>query len=293
MPEIDDERDVLDMTTSDVLASHSDGIGASLRQERVRRQQSVAEVSQETGLPQWMVKGLEAEELSLEDAQNKAYLRIYAREVGLDAESLLRNLDDGRGEPPEPMASLSGPVEDEHPAPPPPPRLPTPRPAVLLGLGLSAAVAALLGVLVWGGERAAEVPAPPAATSEEVPTAPPEEPEQTDTVVDDEPDPGPDPDAMAARAPADTRVQVLHNGDAAAAEEVAATLEGLGYGEVRMDSTLAEIDRTTILYVEGWEAEAEALHSRDDRFAAVEPNAEYTADVDLHIEVGPDWAGAE
>lgn len=294
MPPSHDEEDPFAMPGSDTLDAGTTRAGENLRQERIQRRDSLADVSREVGLPMWVVEGLETGALSLDDAQNKAYLRIYARELGLDAESLLRDLDhdpDSR----EPLTSLGphSPLEEDGGGPT---ALPLPSARLLMGLALAAAVGALLGVLVWSGPPGVEVTAPtPSAPEEptvgEEPTVP-EEPTTDEGPTTDE-DLGPDADAPAVRPPEQTRVQVLHNGDEAAADEVTATLEALGYSEIAVDTTLSEQERTTVYYVEGWEGEAELLRTHDERFAEVEANEDYTADADLHIVVGQDWTSGE
>ena len=95
----------------------------------------------------------------------------------------------------------------------------------------------------------------------------------------------------AARDPSETSVQVLDaGGGSSAASDVAAVLGDLGYDVVAINSSRVDYDVTTVLYTSGNDAEAEALHARDDRFAATEPNERLSEGVDLHVVVGPDWA---
>lgn len=96
----------------------------------------------------------------------------------------------------------------------------------------------------------------------------------------------------AARDPSETSVQVLDaGGGSSAASDVAAVLADLGYDVVAINSSRVDYDVTTVLFTSGNEAEADALHARDDRFAATEPNERLSEGVDLHVVVGPDWAG--
>lgn len=75
-------------------------IGDALRQQRVRGQQTVAEAAKAAGLPKRLLIELESGAVPPEDSQALAYLRIYARHLGLDAEELLRrNHRNGNGRP--------------------------------------------------------------------------------------------------------------------------------------------------------------------------------------------------
>lgn len=67
-------------------------IGDALRQQRFRRQQTVSEAARASGLPKRMLIGFESGAGPLHGTQELAYLRIYARYLGLDAEELLRSL---------------------------------------------------------------------------------------------------------------------------------------------------------------------------------------------------------
>ncbi|MEX0658083.1 MAG: helix-turn-helix domain-containing protein [Egibacteraceae bacterium] len=75
-------------------------IGDALRQRRVRGQQTASEAARASGLPEGLLTGFESGAVSLDDTQNLAYLRIYARYLGLDAEELLRSLRYRDGRPP-------------------------------------------------------------------------------------------------------------------------------------------------------------------------------------------------
>lgn len=96
----------------------------------------------------------------------------------------------------------------------------------------------------------------------------------------------------AARDPSETSVQVLDAGGGSdAANDVAEVLGDLGYDVVAINPSRVDYDVTTVLYTSGNDAEAEALHARDDRFSATEPNERLSEGVDLHVVVGPDWTG--
>lgn len=94
----------------------------------------------------------------------------------------------------------------------------------------------------------------------------------------------------AARAPEETSVQVLDaGGGSGAASDVADVLADLGYDVVAVNPSRADYDVTTVLYTRDNDAEAEALHARDERFAQTAPNERLSEGVDLHVVVGPDW----
>lgn len=96
----------------------------------------------------------------------------------------------------------------------------------------------------------------------------------------------------AARDPEATTVQVLDaGGGSTATNEAADILREMGYDVVAINSSRTEYPITTVLYTEGNEAEAEALPARDERFAETAPNERLSEGVDLHVVVGPDWAG--
>ena len=96
----------------------------------------------------------------------------------------------------------------------------------------------------------------------------------------------------AARDPEETTVQVLDaGGGSSATNEAADALREMGYDVVAINSSRTDYPTTTVLYTEGNEAEAEALPARDERFAETAPNERLSEGVDLHVVVGPDWAG--
>lgn len=96
----------------------------------------------------------------------------------------------------------------------------------------------------------------------------------------------------AARDPEATTVQVLDaGGGSTATNEAADILREMGYDVVAINSSRTDYPVTTVLYTEGNEAEAEALPARDERFAETAPNERLSEGVDLHVVVGPDWAG--
>lgn len=96
----------------------------------------------------------------------------------------------------------------------------------------------------------------------------------------------------AARDPEETTVQVLDaGGGSTATDEAADVLREMGYDVVAINSSRTDYPTTTVLFTEGNEAEAEALPARDDRFAETAPNERLSEGVDLHVVVGPDWAG--
>lgn len=300
-------------------------IGDTLREQRVRRGQSPAEAARDAGVPADMLAGLEAGTLSSEDVTTRAFLRMYARYLDLDAEALLGHLEAAAGAPP--AAGAEGGLVADAPAGRPRRRRRRVVVAVLVVL-LLAVAAGVAAMVVLGTGRLPSVrliaPAAPAGDegsgaaggeaepaplgseatgdADQPPTAAPpgdiDEVEGRDRTDDagtpaDGEEPG-DADQLTARPPEDTRVQVLHN-DAAPAviADVRAVLEALGYPVVQVNAARTPFDRTTVYYVDGWQAEAEALAVHDERFAAVEPNERFSSDVDLHVAVGPDWPAGE
>jgi hypothetical protein len=94
----------------------------------------------------------------------------------------------------------------------------------------------------------------------------------------------------AAGPPESTTLQVLDAGGGRERRyEAAAALSALGYQVVSTASAHQGVLRTTIWYTSGNEAKARALQARDPRFTYIAPSAGLSAQVDLHILVGPDW----
>lgn len=225
------------------------------RSQRERLGQSRVAAAAAARLPADVPGGLESGELSLEDAATLAYVRIYARYLGLDAEDLLRDCavdapadqdwDGSTGRPPSATRQRVVPA-----------RVP---PAIVLGVGLLCL--ALAAGLLWGGLDGlggsggsvdVRLGAP---TSSPVPDTAGGDTAGGDTALEDrggsaEPDAGEEGDGddalgddaagddvaalgaaatLPGRVPEETRVQILHHGsDRAAADEVRAVLEALG-----------------------------------------------------------------
>ena len=137
----------------------------------------------------------------------------------------------------------------------------------------------------------------PAAEDEEPPPEEPEDEAPAEEEPEEEEDPGlTEEEAQelidAARDPAATSVQVLDaGGGSTATADVADVLSELGYDVVAINPSRANYDVTTVLFTAGNEAEAEAVRARDGRFAETAPNERLSDGVDLHVVVGPDWAG--
>jgi LytR cell envelope-related transcriptional attenuator len=122
-----------------------------------------------------------------------------------------------------------------------------------------------------------QITAPPPSPSEEPVAA--SEPPATETPVE------------TTEAPRSTiTVQVLDAvGSGTQAEEAAQVLRDLGYEVVVVNPTPRRVEATTVMFSTGHEADAEALREADDRFAKIKPNADFNADVNLHVLVGPDF----
>lgn len=292
-------------------------VGAALRQERVRQGRTHADVAQELGVPKATVVDLEEGNLAA-GVRAQAYVRVYARTLGLDAEELLRRLaveQDAVGTGPVGTASGGAPA----PGPPAPPavqplganvqgsgrrktdgRRRRLRVALLAGLGLlAAAVGAGVVLLASGSGRDAPTPENDGASPSRAGLPPAHAVQETagrapaDRTPADRLDAG-DGAARAVtppgRSPAQTTVQVLHAGaDDAVVGEVTRTLEALGYRVVLVSPARLALDATTVYYVEGWDAEAAGLRARDPRFVETAPNPGFAADVGLHVAIGPDW----
>lgn len=265
----------------------------TLRSQRERLGQSRATAAAATKLPDHVPAALESGELPLEDATTLAYVRIYARHLGLDAEELLRDcavdepfdVDDGpmlRQPPGRRRGLRAG-------------RVPLAFVLGILGLGCLIFAASLVRGDAGGP---VEVQLGPSASPEATGTdgadaaAPAVAPDAADTARSQAP--APDPAAsLAARAPQETRVQLLHHGGIAQAtvDEVHAVLQSLGYQVIHVNALTTAVGQTSVQAVEGWMAEAQALRQRDPRFGNVEPNQVFSTEVDLHVIIGTDWPG--
>jgi hypothetical protein len=165
--------------------------------------------------------------------------------------------------------------------------------AVGLAVGFTLALARVpfpVGSQASGGP--AVIAPAPTATPRDLPDE--EEPTPLDTVSIR-------PDASASTAPSsapspelqpasETTVQVLDGvNDPERLDDVVATLRALGYEVVATNPAARNYDVTTVLYSQGHEAEAEALRTRDPRFAELAVNENLSETVDVHVVVGRDW----
>lgn len=304
------------------IASMS-SVQETLRSRRERLGQSRATAAAATKLPDHVPAALESGELPLDDATTLAYVRIYARHLGLDAEELLRDCADDA-----PFDVDDGPMLRQ----PPGRRRGLRAGRVPLGF--------VLGIVGLGCLVAASIVRGDAGGPVEVQLGPSASPDATGTdegsgrsaagaddsrsgsgTDDDgerseEPDgadaaaaaaaasgaadtagsqaPAPDPAAsLPGRAPQETRVQLLHHGGIAQAtvDAVHAALQSLGYQVTHVNALTTPVRQTSVQAVEGWMVEAEALRQRDPRFANVEPNQVFSTEVDLHVIIGTDWPG--
>lgn len=229
-------------------------VGRTLRAERLRQGRTVAGVAASTEASEGALYDLEEGRLPLEDARTRAYVRLYARHLELDAEELLRGLTPSASAGPGTASTAERAGRADRPRHVRKRRrLARPgRRTGLAALGFLAAVAAGAAVAVLaGGEgeptvqltappspasssRAAEVtrpvrtPAPPDPSPEPAPDAPPAAEQDAaspdddaadragqDAPEGDEPqDDEPAGDEPAALPPEETQVQVLH-GDVA------------------------------------------------------------------------------
>jgi hypothetical protein len=137
----------------------------------------------------------------------------------------------------------------------------------------------------------------PAATAEPEAapqaTAPAGEPgQETSPEPTEEPTEDPAELLAAARPPRETSVQVLDaGGGSQAMQTAAAALRDLGYNVVNTTSSRSHVDRTTVWWSEGNEAEARALRAREARVRDVDRNQRLNEGVNLHVLVGDDWGG--
>jgi transcriptional regulator with XRE-family HTH domain len=94
-----------------------------------------------------------------------------------------------------------------------------------------------------------------------------------------------------ARPPEQTSVQILAKpGASAEAEQAGARLDDLGYYVVVTNQLQLPYDKTTVLYTDGYQAEAKALKAREVRIKTVEPNTGFSDEVFLHLVVTQDWS---
>lgn len=98
-------------------------IGDSLRRTRVRQGLTPAEAGHALGLSKWTLTGLEDGSLPLDDVRNRAYLRVYARHLGVEVEGFLRSLDSADASGGLPRGGHPATGEDPPPAPRPRRRL--------------------------------------------------------------------------------------------------------------------------------------------------------------------------
>lgn len=98
-------------------------IGDDLRLTRVRQGRTPAEAAHAFGLPKWTLAGLEDGSLPLDDVRNRAYLRVYARHLGVEVEGFLRSLDSADASGGLPRGGQLATGDDPPPAPRPRRRL--------------------------------------------------------------------------------------------------------------------------------------------------------------------------
>lgn len=92
----------------------------------------------------------------------------------------------------------------------------------------------------------------------------------------------------AAKAPAETTVQVLDAGGGnAAVDAVVSALEAIGYDIIAINDSSRDVTVTTVYFTDGNEPQAEALRARDPRFQEIEPNQGLSDGVDIHVLVAP------
>lgn len=130
-------------------------IGETLRRERTHRGLTPEEAAEAVDLPTPTVVGLESATLPLDAVGPRASLRIYARSLGVDAETLLRRLEDGDRSAPHQAA----PVGAERAASPPGASSGagvTSRPQwpALVGVAVLGAMLSVAGVLWWAPHSA-------------------------------------------------------------------------------------------------------------------------------------------
>lgn len=171
---------------------------------------------------------------------------------------------------------------------------------VMIGTALVASLAAtLIAGLLWAynpEEGSGLQFLPDTIPLAEEPTATPApEPTPTPTTLEPSPEPTPtvDPGELIAAAaePSATTVQVLDAGGGSQATQaaVAVLVEELGYQVINVTSSRTDVERTTLWYSDGHEAEALALRARDGRFGEAAPNERLNEGTNVHVLVGPDW----
>lgn len=312
----------------------SANVGQRLRHAREARGLSLDEAAEASGVAavswlQSLERGDPAELAG--QARLLAWLRVYARFLGLDAEALLRRVTAAVGA----EGGVPGPWDAPLEVPAPDGRRHRWRRPAIVGVTAVLVLLAAAGVTaVVRGDAGAGVglvdllgeepslllsPSPdPAPASEPAPAAgstPGSEPSGRGPATPRAPavstfgsEPSPPPsaaspsasseatgagDGLPGRAPSDTRVQLL-DGTAGTLPVAAAerALAELGYDIVLVEALTGPVRGSYVYYTEGWETEARSLSRRDPRFSSVAPDPGLTADVDLHVVMGTDWAAA-
>jgi cytoskeletal protein RodZ len=281
-------------------------VGVQLRHARERRGLEVDEAADATGVSATRIRVLEGEGDPAgwaADSRMLAALRVYARQLGLESEPMVRAAWRAASEQWKPPAARVAPLL---PGPAYPHRQPGRRRQLFAGLAVVAVLLVGAGAVVADMVNDDEPAGTDADDSTEEAGGSPTDPESEPT-PDGEADAGtpeevtaedgaPAADAtdddLPGRPPQDTPVQVLNaREDEAVTAQAVDGLEALGYDVVLVDETLQVWPRSQVLYNPGWETEAESLNARDERFSVGGANNDVFVDeAGLHVVVGSDWA---
>jgi cytoskeleton protein RodZ len=305
-------------------------VGLRLRAAREARGESLSEAAEASGVSVASLAVLERGDPGELAGQARllGLLRVYARFLGIDAESLLVEVTataDRRSKassvPPQPAPMPLA----EHPW-----RRQRRRRVVAAVIGLVVLLSgAVTTAAVWDGVAgdveafraltgmAATALSPSPAVSDGDSSAgaveaaaPASDPQPADTSSPETPAPrSPEPrgsavpeasstsqqtsgrEALPGRSPSETRVQLLDGtGGAVSVDRARQALNEWGYDLVAVEPISEAVGASTVYHTEGWEAEARSLRRRDPRFANVKPDPGFSADADLHVVMGAQWA---
>ncbi|MFA1549992.1 helix-turn-helix domain-containing protein [Actinomadura chokoriensis] len=150
-------------------------IGETLAEERQRAGLSVTQVSLQTRIRETVIRGMEADDFSAcgGNFYARGHIRSISRVIGIDAEPLVAEFDDGHGGAPQPVSAVSA-FEPEQPVAFRERKAPNWSAAMVLALALVVVYGVVQVVGHGGGERrtARQVAGTPAASSRP-PSAPP------------------------------------------------------------------------------------------------------------------------
>ena len=285
-------------------------MGAELARARSLAGQSLVQLSGLTGLPETDLVALEAGDLERlgPPARAKAALRVYGNALRLDAEALLRRLQDDEPAPVPLVTPSARPTERVRP----------PRWLLLALLAFLGGLAATwLLLAAFGDERASvQLESAPAGAAEPAPETPevtvevdvdsltpptkaPEQPaaekEPTGRTDEDDAEDREKPTRPRQRSanltpPEQISVQVLDGRRDGQLATAVRQVSDHGYAVDYTDVTVSRLPESAVFYGQGFKAEAKAFRRTVADVPRLQRNRTLTADADLHVVVGQDWA---